>query len=115
MIPGWVWPVGLAVAAACGGDDTSAPEDGADGGSVTVADNFFQPANVTVARTGGAAQVNWTWTGSNPHNVTFDVGAPHSGTQTSGTFSRTFTEAGSFTYICTVHGRAVMSGTITVE
>ena len=115
MIPGWVWPVGVAVAAACGGDDTSAPEDGADGGSVTVADNFFQPANVTVARTGGAAQVNWTWTGSNPHNVTFDVGAPHSGTQTSGTFSRTFTEAGSFTYICTIHGRAVMSGTVIVE
>jgi plastocyanin len=74
MIPGWVWLVGLAAAAAaCGGDDSSGPEDAPDAGPVTVADNFFQPANVTVARTNGAAEVNWTWTGSNQHNVTFDA------------------------------------------
>lgn len=114
IIPGWVWPVGLLVAAACG-DDSSGPDAGPVTGPVTIGDNFFQPASVTVARTGGAGEVVWNWTGSNQHNVTFDAGPPHSVTQTSGSFSRSFAEAGAFTYYCTVHGRAVMSGTVNVE
>ncbi len=113
IIPGWAWLVGLATAVACGGDDSTSP--GPETGPVTVGDNFFQPANVTVARAGGAAEVAWNWTGSNPHNVTFDAGPPNSDTQTSGSFGRSFSEAGAFTYYCTVHGRAVMSGTVNVE
>ena len=115
IMSGWVWPIGLLLAAACGDDDSSGPEPGPESGPVTVADNFFQPASVTVARADGAAEVVWNWTGSNQHNVTFDAGPPHSETQTSGSFSRSFSEAGAFTYICTIHGRAVMSGTVTVE
>ncbi len=119
IMSGWVWPVGLLLAAACGDDDSSGPgpgpEPGPETGPVTVGDNFFQPAGVTVTRTDGAAEVVWNWTGSNQHNVTFDAGPPHSATQTSGSFSRSFSEAGAFTYICTIHGRAVMSGTVTVE
>jgi plastocyanin len=80
-----------------------------------VADNLLQPATVTVTRVDGTAQLDWNWTGSNQHNVTFDAGPPNSVTQTSGSFSRSFSEPGSFTYICTVHGRAVMSGTVNVE
>ena len=83
-------------------------------GQVTVGDNFFQPATVTVIRDASGAVVRWNWSGQNPHNVTFDAGAPNSATQTSGTFSRTFTAAGSFTYFCTVHGRS-MSGTVVVQ
>ncbi|MEW5916808.1 MAG: Ig-like domain-containing protein [Gemmatimonadota bacterium] len=82
---------------------------------VTVSDNFFQASSVTVVRDQSAgALVRWTWTGQNSHNVTFDAGAPNSATQTTGTFSRTFTTAGSFTYFCTVHGRG-MSGTVVVQ
>lgn len=115
IIPGCVWLVGLVTAAACGGDDSTSPGPDPETGPVTVRDNFFQPANVTVARAGGAAEVAWNWTGSNRHNVTFDAGPPDSDTQTSGSFSRSFSEAGAFTYYCTVHGRAVMSGTVNVE
>ncbi len=81
---------------------------------VTVGDNFFQAASVTVVRDQTGAIVRWNWTGRNSHNVTFDAGAPNSATQTSGSFSRTFTTAGSFTYFCTVHGRS-MSGTVVVQ
>ena len=111
----WVWLVGVIFVAACGSDGSNGPEPGPESGPVTVGDNFFQPASVTVTRTNGTAEVAWNWTGSNQHNVTFDAGPPDSETQTSGGFSRSFSEAGSFTYICTVHGRAVMSGTVTVE
>ena len=61
------------------------------------------------------ATVTWTWTGRNPHSVTFDAGGPNSVIQRSGTFSRTFGSAGAFTYFCSVHGRVVMSGTVNVE
>jgi plastocyanin len=114
---GLLCALGLVAAAACGDDDSSGPEPepqpGA--GTVTVGDNFFQPATVTVVREAGSAEVVWNWAGSNQHNVTFDAGPPNSETQTSGSFTRSFPDAGAFTYICTVHGRAVMSGTVNVE
>lgn len=113
------WPTALALAgvAGCGGDDSSGPGPGPapEPGQVAVRDNFFQPATVTVSRADGAVEVLWNWGGSNPHNVTFDAGPPHSETQVSGSFSRSFSEPGAFTYYCTVHGRAVMSGTVNVE
>jgi plastocyanin len=115
IMPGLVWSVGLMAALACGDDDSSGPDGGPAAGTVTVGDNFFQPAALTVTRTNGTGEAAWNWTGNNPHNVTFDAGPPNSETQTSGSFSRSFTEAGSFTYYCTVHGRAVMSGTVNVE
>ena len=80
--------------------------------SVGVIDNSFTPPanSVTAGQT-----VTWTWNGSNPHNVTFDdPSVGNSSTKTSGGFTRTFGTAGSFTYICTVHGRAIMSGTVVV-
>ncbi len=114
-IASWMWLVGALFAAACGDDDSSGPGPGPETGPVRVDDNFFAPGTVTATRVDGTAQVVWNWAGSNLHNVTFDAGPPHSDTQSSGSFSRDFSEPGSFTYICTVHGRAVMSGTVTVE
>jgi plastocyanin len=111
---GLLCALGLVAAAACS-DDTSGPEPEPEPGTVTVDDNFFQPATVTVVREAGSAEVAWNWAGSNPHNVTFDAGPPNSETQASGSFSRSFADAGAFTYFCTVHGRAVMSGTVNVE
>jgi plastocyanin len=60
--------------------------------------------------------VVWTWSGSNQHTVSsttsepFDSGAP----KTSGTYSFTFNNVGSFAYVCGVHGTA-MSGTVVVQ
>ncbi len=78
-------------------------------GSVDVEDNQFVTSAVRVLAGG---TVRWTWRGNNPHNVTF-TGGPASATQTDGTFDRTFAMAGSFPYICTIHGQS-MSGTVTV-
>lgn len=99
----------------CGGDSSPTGGGGTNqpppGANVAVGDNFFTPANF--AATVGNAVV-WQWAGSNLHNVTFNNGDPGSNTQNSGTFSRTFTAAGTFDYHCSVHGAAVMSGTVTV-
>ena len=78
--------------------------------NVTVGDNFFDPTAATVAAGG---QVTWTWNGAVNHNVTFQAGA-NSSNQASGTFSRTFPTAGTFDYLCTIHG-AAMSGQVVVQ
>ncbi len=106
--------------AACGGDDTSGPGSGngtttspTPGDAVSVADNSFSPASLTASV---GTTVTWTWVGGmNSHNVTFDDGVENSFTQTSGTHTREFTAAGAFPYHCTIHGRAVMSGTVAVQ
>ena len=77
--------------------------------NVTVNDNVFNPSATTIALGG---QVTWTWSGFQPHNVTFQSGES-SATQSSGTFSRTFTAAGSFSYQCTVHSG--MQGSVSVD
>jgi plastocyanin len=107
----------LVVAAGCGGggSDTTGPPSPApptNTNSVTVGNNFFSPADIGVA-TGTA--VTWQWASdATQHNVTFDDGA-HSETQSLGSYSRTFTAAGTYPYHCTIHGAAVMHGTVTVS
>ena len=76
--------------------------------NVSVGDNFFDPTSALVA-VGG--QVTWTWNGAIGHNVTFSTSG--SSTQSSGTFSQTFSTAGSFPYQCTIHP-GTMTGTIVV-
>jgi plastocyanin len=101
--------------AGCGGGGSDAPTAPTGGGStgVTVGNFFFSPANVSVAT---GATVTWTWAmGDTLHTVTFDDGAPGSAQQNSGTFQRTFATAGTYTYFCSVHGRNVMSGAVTVS
>ncbi|HSA55623.1 MAG TPA: plastocyanin/azurin family copper-binding protein [Gemmatimonadaceae bacterium] len=109
----------------CSGDDsptgTEEPPDEPDPTpppattTVSVQDNLFSPANAVVRRASGSARVTWQWYGVEDHSVTFDAGGPSSPAQSTGTFERTFTSAGAFTYYCTVHGRNVMSGTVTVQ
>ena len=89
-----------------GGNDDDPPPATA---GVNVQDNQFVAAAVRV-QAGGT--VRWTWQGNNPHNITF-AGGPASSTQTEGSFERTFATAGTFSYLCTVHGQS-MSGTVTV-
>ena len=106
---------GLALAtllSACGGgsDSTTGPPD-AGGNTVTVGNNFFSPAALSVA---AGTTVTWSWAaGAVEHNVTFDDGE-HSATQSSGSFPRTFSAAGTYPYHCTIHGAAAMNGSVTV-
>ena len=82
--------------------------------AVSVNDNQFDPNAVNV---GLNSKVTWTWAGANQHNVTFVDGAlSSSGTQSSGTHEVTFTQSGSFTYYCTIHGSpdGGMRGSVTV-
>ncbi len=110
-----VWPMllGLSLpAAGCGGGSDGPTDPGTDGGNtVTVSNNSYSPAGLSVTP---GTTVTWQWApAAVEHNVTFDDG-PQSPTQSSGTFPRTFASAGSFPYHCTIHGATVMSGTITV-
>lgn len=108
--------LGLMYLAACGGgggaDTTTGPSVGGTSNAVTVGNNFFSPANMSVAT---GATVTWTWAmGDTLHQIAFTDGAAGSAKQSSGSFQRTFSTAGTYNYFCTVHGAAVMSGTITV-
>jgi len=95
--------------------NTPPPVDG-----ISVTNNLFTPASKTIS-VGTAVQWAWnTCTGDSYsgqtcvlHSVTFDDGTA-SATQDQGTFSRTFTVAGTYNYHCAVHGTA-MSGSITVQ
>lgn len=109
--------VALLVAASCDGmADGIAGAGGGHGGTgstsnaISVMDNSFSPNATTVAV---GTTVTWTWMGASQHNVTFDDGAA-STTQSSGSYARAFTAAGTYPYHCTVHG-AAMSGTVTVH
>jgi len=84
-----------------------------DTASVLIFDNGYNRTSVLVAPGG---TVTWVWTGNSAHGVTFDDGsiAP-STTQTVGTFSVRFPRVGTFSFFCTVHGRTVESGTVTVK
>ena len=109
----------LAVAAAlaalgCSGDDNPSQPSG--GGSTTVQVGTpagglsFSPTSVTVPVNG---TVTWNWnSGGVAHDVTFQDGS-ESGPKSSGTFQKTFSTAGTFNYICSIHG-TVMSGSVTV-
>ena len=96
--------------------------------SVVLTNDVFTPAslNTTVGST-----VTWTWnactstsgsyadgattsTSCVAHTVTFDDGSPGSILQSSGTFARKFTAAGTYTYHCAIHGSA-MTGQVVVQ
>ena len=119
-----------ATAFACGGSGSSAttappssppPIPNGSTMNLSVTNNHFSPVTDSVA---AGSTLTWTWNtctgdgygGSScvSHSVQFDDAGPSSSIKSSGTFSRMFAEAGTFTYHCAVHGSA-MSGTITVH
>jgi plastocyanin len=76
-------------------------------GSVKVQNNRFSPKTVTIEEGG---KVTWRWTeGGVRHNVTPANG--NRGSKTSSRkgfkFTKTFEEAGTFRYVCTVHPGAM--------
>jgi plastocyanin len=123
--------IALMSAAACGGSASTAPSGNGNTnpspgntnppvGGITVTNNAFTPDAKTVA---AGTSVQWAWDSCSgdvysgqtciSHNVVFDDGTA-SGLQSQGTFSRTFTVAGTYDYHCAVHGLA-MKGTIIVQ
>jgi plastocyanin len=81
------------------------------GNTITIGDNFFSPAELTVST---GTTVKWVNNGQNPHDPTSNNGGFNSPTLNNGdTFEFRFTQRGSFPYICVIHGQS-MSGTITV-
>lgn len=121
---------GFATIAACGGGGAYGPTapttpntPGAPASSAAVAmnsssdiygaeTNTFSPTSVTIARNGTVTWSNGTGTA---HNVTFSgSGAPANiPNHSSGSNSRTFSNAGSFSYQCTNHSG--MAGSVTVQ
>jgi plastocyanin len=78
--------------------------------SVTMGDFFFSPGSVTVAV---GDTVTWHNTGQAPHTATANDGSFDTGTiNAGGSGSHTFSSAGTFSYICTIHPN--MKGTVRV-
>lgn len=125
----------LALLAGCGGSGSmysTGPSTGGTGGNypanpvaeatITVENNDFNPAFVTLSKGG---TVTWNWSGSG-HTVT-SVGSPsfnaNTGTQSTGfTFGPvTFNTVGTFQFICSIHGSwngttaSGMAGSIKVQ
>ena len=124
----------LIAAAGCGGSSTapSGNNNNNNGGNpppntppvttsdISVTNDYFDPVSTTVPV---GTKVTWTWNSCSSdgyggqtcvsHSILFDDGAA-APTQQSGSWSRTFTAAGTFKYHCTIHGTA-MSGTIVVQ
>lgn len=125
-----VLTVSVVLLTACGGSSTSAPVNNnktppppaGTPNSVVVTNNSFTPDGLST--TAGSA-VTWTWDSCRggdsygygetctAHDVIFDDGTD-SGSQSSGTYVRTFATAGTYPYHCKIHG-ASMSGSVVVK
>ncbi len=69
--------------------------------TVSIQDFFFEPEQLTVAP---GTTVTWVNDGEEPHTSTADDGMWDSGTLQPGeSFSFTFDEPGSYSYLCTIH------------
>ena len=108
----------VAAGVACSSNSYGPPAGG--GGrttSLTVRDNRFSPTPDTISLSGGPT-ATWTWSGANPHSVTFEDGVMSTaGLQSSGMHQRTFSASGQYRYRCTNHSTnfgSGMSGTIVV-
>jgi plastocyanin len=123
----------VAALASCGGGSTG-PDAGPTtqpGGSqnpggtpasntITVSNNNFSPDNL---QTTVNSTVTWKWdscagdgyggTSCTEHTVTFSDGTT-SNAQSSGTFTRRFTAAGTYSYKCSIHG-GYMTGVVVVK
>ena len=103
-----------AVLAACGTSDddlqrTAAPATGTAAATVVIDDMAFSPETVEIS---AGDTLAWVWRDSATHDVAFDDGVA-SPKQTSGSRQRTFTQPGTYDYVCTLHPN--MRGTVVVR
>ena len=70
--------------------------------TVSVKNNAFSPGSVSIRK---GEKVTWKWTqGGVPHNVTPASGSGSATSSKKGfTYSKTFSKAGTFKYVCTIH------------
>jgi plastocyanin len=124
----------LSAAAGCSGTGVESPAlatvipPAGTPNSVVLTNDVFTPGTLN---TSVGSTVTWTWnsctssaygtgdgvgtsTSCVSHTVTFDDGSPGSVLQSSGTFARKFTAAGTYTYHCAIHGSA-MTGSVVVQ
>lgn len=101
--------------AACGGENAEGGggEGGGGGGTLSMIDNEFDPASLTV---GAGDSLEVSNDGANPHNITIegtDVDEDvDPGQSTSVTIDA---EAGEYTMFCEFHRSGGMEGTVTVQ
>jgi amicyanin len=93
---------------------TAAPTTSTTGGNTVTIKNFaFDPSSLTVK---SGTVVTWTNQDGTPHTIVSDTGSPvafSSDSISSGvSYSFTFTQAGTYTYHCSIH--PTMKGTIVV-
>jgi plastocyanin len=87
-----------------------ASDGGSTGDAVTIVDFSFQPTSLSVK---AGTTVTWTQKDTAGHFVKWDDGtAPSSTLSMDQTYTRTFDTAGTFTYMCGIHGS--MKGSVTV-
>jgi plastocyanin len=80
--------------------------------TVTIAGFAFDPASVTI---NAGESVTWTNRDQAAHSVVFAGGGPRTGVLATGASATlTFATAGTFNYVCGIHG-AAMSGTVIVR
>jgi plastocyanin len=78
--------------------------------TVSIQDFFFEPDQLTIAP---GTTVTWVNDGQTPHTSTADDGTWDSGTLQPGeSFSFTFDEPGTYSYLCEIHPE--MTGTVNV-
>ena len=88
----------------------SAAPSAATGDAVTIQGFTFKPDTIKV-KTG--ATITWTNNDSTAHTVTFDDGSESSkNIGVGGTFERTFSTAGTFSYHCAIHPSMTASVTV---
>ncbi|OBB95189.1 amidase [Mycobacterium sp. 852002-40037_SCH5390672] len=89
---------------------STAPAAPVHGNQVAIDGFAFEPASVTVA---AGTTVTWTNRDEEPHTVAASDGSFHSpGMGTGATFAHTFSTAGTFDYVCSIH--PMMRGTVVV-
>lgn len=121
----------IVAVAACGGGTGGTPSGvigvtpgggnnggGSSGGgtgrdTVDIGNNFYNPSALTVSV---GTTVTWVWEPNDViHTVTFDADTTiMSPFQSSGTYARTFSAAGTYHYHCSIHG-AAMTGVIVAQ
>ena len=88
----------------------TAPSAPASGNQVAIDGFAFSPATLTVS---AGTSVTWTNRDEEPHTVAASDGSFHSpGMGTGATFTHTFSTAGTFDYVCSIHPS--MHGTVVV-
>jgi hypothetical protein len=77
--------------------------------NIDVEDSQYDPATVNLTRGG---TVTWTWRGGLGHSVTFEDNVGSAPVQSSGTLDRTFANAGTYRFRCTVHSTSFTAGMV---